>query len=242
MKKKIFVYFVLGLVAVFVFVFLFKKEEIKSVLDDNKKIEPIEFCFQSRDFSRFDFYDVQKLHFVVDGSDVVGDYKYLPAEKDSKIGSFKGVVSLFDPQIYGWRINAVWDSLAEGIQNKEELLIEYGEDSAVAFFGEMILGPNGVYEYKDKTKLSPARTMEQIDCNNFKEIDVVENFVRKNIKKIVTNKPVLGGSWYVISVGVDPSLKTGNVVYEDGHIQSRANFSYIYLDNTVQVTNFELVK
>lgn len=56
---------------------------------------------------------------------------------------------------------------------------------------------------------------------------IVEKYIRENIKNIVTEEPVLGGSWYLASIDIDTSTKTGTMIYEDGHIQGKANFNYI---------------
>ena len=56
---------------------------------------------------------------------------------------------------------------------------------------------------------------------------IVEQYIRDNVKIIVPEKPVLGGSWYITSVNINPSLKTGTMTYEDGHIQGNKSFSYI---------------
>ena len=70
----------------------------------------------------------------------------------------------------------------------------------------------------------------------------VEKYIRDNIKDIATNNPVLGGSWYVVSVEVNSDLKSGEVVYEDGHIQSFASFEYVLDDITKNliIKNFEV--
>lgn len=56
---------------------------------------------------------------------------------------------------------------------------------------------------------------------------MVDVYIRANIKTLAPTKPVLGGSWYVVGVSVNPINKTGAVVYEDGHIQDIAVFKYI---------------
>src|SRR3989344_8755574 len=54
----------------------------------------------------------------------------------------------------------------------------------------------------------------------------VENYLRKNISTLSLVKAVLGGTWYVVSATVDLKKNSGTVVYEDGHIQEKKNFSY----------------
>jgi len=135
-----------------------------------------------------------------------------------------------------------WNTQAEGMTTKEELILEFGEGSAVAGFGEMVDRGDGVYVYKDKNKLSYGSTLVQVSCEDIDEMIAVEKYIKENIKTIATNKPVLGGSWYVLSVGVNTSLKEGEVVYEDGHIVSKASFLYEFDNNTQNtiVKNFKV--
>ena len=67
----------------------------------------------------------------------------------------------------------------------------------------------------------------------------VEKYLRENIKTLAPEKPVLGGSWYVVSVEIDPAKNTGTVVYEDGHIQGKASFHYFSKDGRVIVDSIE---
>ncbi|MFA5936596.1 MAG: hypothetical protein WC822_01820 [Candidatus Paceibacterota bacterium] len=64
---------------------------------------------------------------------------------------------------------------------------------------------------------------------------IVEKYIRDNVKTIVPEKPVLGGSWYITSVEINPSMKTGMMTYEDGHIQGNKNFSYTINNNEVLI-------
>lgn len=63
--------------------------------------------------------------------------------------------------------------------------------------------------------------------------NLVEKYLRENIKILAPEEPVLGGSWYVVSVDIDPSKNTGFAVYEDGHIQGKAIFHYSRTDDVV---------
>ena len=148
------------------------------------------------------------------------------------------------PEIKGRRATVWWDSFAEGMNVKEELAIQFGDKSATVGFGEMIDRGDGVYVYKDKKELYYVKSIDQIDCEMLDEKLFAEKYVKDNIKTIATNKPVLGGSWYVISVVANPIAHTGEVVYEDGHIQSKASFTYTYNKNpqSVTVTEWEVTK
>ncbi len=134
-----------------------------------------EFCFLSKEAysdTSLNLYDKQILTFTLgqttqDGRQTAsGTYAFLPAEKDSKAGSFTGTVGKMNPNISGRLIDAVWNSTAEGMANNEELLIQFGEGSAVAFFGEMAESKDGLYVYKNKNDVQPGSSMYQTDCSN----------------------------------------------------------------------------
>lgn len=89
-----------------------------------------------------------------------------------------------------------------------------------------------------------SNTIIEVKEPVIEEQQIVEQYVRDNIGKIATNKPVLGGVWYVISVNINSLTKIGEITYEDGHIQSKATFSYVYNKDTksVQITKFTVNK
>jgi len=175
---------------------------------------------------------------------VTGEFRNLPAETDSNIGRFEGTVGELDQASMSRTVEAILDSLAEGMQNKEELTIKFGDGSAVAFFGEKMDRGDGVYVYKDKTALVPSNTMWQQDCESLNELLVVEEYVHTNITTMATNEEALGGTWYATRVIVSVNNNTGIVEYEDGHVQSNAIFSYDFndKDNSVSITTFEVKK
>lgn len=65
---------------------------------------------------------------------------------------------------------------------------------------------------------------------------LVEKYVRDNIKTIAPEEPVLGGSWYVTTININPSLKTGDMTYEDGHIEGKATFIYVLNGEKVSIS------
>jgi hypothetical protein len=71
------------------------------------------------------------------------------------------------------------------------------------------------------------------------EIFLVENYIRENIVMIVPEDPVLGGTFYVVEITVNESLHNGEFVYEDGHIQGRASFTYEIQNNVVVLQNIQ---
>lgn len=204
--------------------------------------EPIKICYYRADKTNNNYYDKVWLKLNILDEKITGEFYNLPAESDSKIGKFEGTVGPVDKMSMSRKAMVWWDSLAEGMQVKEELLIEFGDGSATVGFGEMIDRGDGVYIYKDKTKLTYIKSMSQIDCEYLDEKLFIEEYIKNNIKSIATNKPVLGGEWYLISINVNPGTKTGEVMYEDGHIQSKANFTYTYENNpqNIKITKFEV--
>ena len=250
--KKIIIIALIIIVVIGVLVFSIrnKKETIINPENDssiNKNIEeqkPISLCYYRGDKTIQGFYDIAWLKLNIMGDKVTGEFYNLPAEKDSKVGEFTGTVLPVDPMIINRKATVWWNSRAEGMEVTEELAIEFGDKSATVGFGEMVdsqLG-DGIYLYKDKSNLYYIDSMGQMDCKLLEEKLFAEKYIRDNIKTIAINKPVLGGSWYVISVVTNPVTHTGEVTYEDGHIQSTATFAYLYQENpqSVTVTEFKV--
>ena len=222
-------------------------EKTDTVTDTTVPQQPINLCYYRGDKTTSGYYDIAWLKLSTMGSadnTVTGEFRNLPAEKDSKIGTFEGTVGPVNQSTMSRTANVWWNSEAEGMSVKEELSIKFGDGSATAGFGEMINRGDGVYVYKDKTNLTYLKQMDQIDCQTLDEKLYVEKYVKDNIKTIATNKPVLGGSWYTITVTANPISHSGEVTYEDGHIQSKANFIYTYQNNpqSITFTKFEVIK
>jgi len=95
---------------------------------------------------------------------------------------------------------------------------------------------DGFSSYQNKIDLSPGLKISENECIALKEKALIEKYVRENIVDLVKEKPVLGGTWYVVSIEVSPSNKSGSVVYEDGHIQGEASFSYAMSGDVPNIT------
>jgi hypothetical protein len=167
------------------------------------------------------------------GAQVTGEYKNLPAESDSKVGTFNGTAEPMDPTISARTADVWWNSMAEGMTVTEQLKIVFGEGSAVAQFGEMVEQSDGTYIYKDPAHLTNGFQMSQVDCEYLNDMTTVEDYLKKNIATIAPKKSALGGTWYVITTTVNPASHTGSVTYEDGHIQETSSFSYTRTNNEV---------
>jgi hypothetical protein len=232
--KKIIIYIIIPIIVIVIFVFLSRNKKIE-IAQNPPTPEPIAMCYQYSKETVRGFSDQAWLKMNILGNKVTGEYRNLPAETDSKVGKFDGTVGKMDPKISGRIADVWWDSFAEGMSVKEQLNIEFGEGSAVALFGEMMDRGDGVYVYKDVAKLTPGFQMSQTDCESLDDKIIVEKYIRENIKTIVPEKPVLGGSWYVTLINVNPSMKTGTMTYEDGHIQGNKSFSYVRNNNEVKI-------
>ncbi len=235
--KKIFISLVI-IIILGVSLFLFFKKEDKVVVVPKPVIkEPISICYANIRATDRNFYDQFLLRLDLAGDKVTGNFVSSPAEKDLKTGNFTGTVGALDQKAMARTADVFWNTSAEGMQGTEELIISFGDGSASILGGEMVDRGDGVYVYKDKTKLTPSYPqLSQTDCSNFDEIKIVEKYIKDNIKTIATNKPVLGGSWYSLYVGVNPGADEALVMYEDGHIQSKAKIFYEYDPATQKVT------
>ncbi len=218
-----------------------QKEIVSEIVPEN---EIRSLCyFRSNSYNNI-YYDKAWLILNINENKINGEFQNLPAESDSKIGRFEGTVGPLERESMGRTANVWWEAEAEGTKVKEELIIKFGDGSATVGFGEMIDRGDGIYIYKNNNNLFFIESMNQIDCEQLDEKLFIEKYLRENINKVSEEKPVLGGTWYVISSNIIPGIKTGEVVYEDGHIQIKTKFTYEFNKNTKELkfTNFETIK
>lgn len=108
--------------------------------------------------------DEAKLSIDVRGTVVIGEFYWLPAEKDQKTGIFEGTIS---GPTNNRTISAFWKAYGEGAMNTEELIIKLDDTTAKVGFGEMIEGPSdGIWRYRYPEALSFAPTLQQTDCGD----------------------------------------------------------------------------
>jgi len=245
-KQSIFIIIFL-IIIITILGFTFRKKTV--VVPDeniitNKDNQQEELCYYRSYKTDRNFYDIFWLKVNVLGDKITGEYYNLPAEKDSKVGTFEGNITSQDQITKNKQSFVMWDSFAEGMNVTEELFVDFGENNAKIGFGESFDRGDGVYVFKDKTNLFLQTPMNKIDCNSLDEKLFVEKHIRENISAIATNNAVLGGTWYVLSSMVNPLSHTGEILYEDGHILSEATFIYEYEKNpqNVTVTKFEIKK
>jgi hypothetical protein len=151
-----------------IFYFLNKKEIIAPVVVSPvaTNVNKIELCFYGENKTSRGLYDMAWLKMNIAGDKVDGEFRNLPAEKDSKVGTFEGTVGAVDKTMMARTADVWWDSMAEGMQVKEQLRIIFGEGNAAAGFGEMVDRGDGVYVYKDPTKLTYGMSMTDVACSD----------------------------------------------------------------------------
>jgi hypothetical protein len=197
--------------------------------------ESVELCYYSELETERGLKDVSALQIITKGIDVVGGrLDSIPAEKDSKRGEISGVIRGSDDS--SLRIADVWwDSAAEGMSVREQLMIQVLPDSARVGFGEMSDRGDGVYVYADPASITYGAPITEASCVDVMDRVLVEEYIRANIQTLVLEKPTLGGFWYVVGLSIEPGTRTGVVTYEDGHIQGQSSFIYTRIGNKVTV-------
>lgn len=216
---------VLGLLALVLFTKEVPKRDGTSVIPSVEDKGDISMCYYNESVTANGLKDMAWVHMDISGKDVEGEARYMPAEKDSKVGKFAGQVGPVNKATMSRLADVWWDSMAEGVEVKEQLIISFGDGGAGIGFGEMVKSQDGVYVYKNPNELSFVQ-LSQIDCEYLDDKVVVESYIRANIKEIAPADAVLGGSWYTVYVLVNPVTKAGEFVFEDGHIQGKATFKY----------------
>ena len=240
MRKFIFT-ILLILVLAFIGFFALQDSYTEKGVAVNNQEEPTSLCYQYLNKTDRDFYDKVRLRLNILGEKVSGRFENILGEKDSKVGDFSGTVGPIDELTMGRTAEVWWDTYAEGINATEELLIEFGDGSASALYGERVDRGDGVYVYRDMKEIFFGPSLSQISCEDMEEVKSVEKYIEENIKLIAKDKATLGGSWYAVSVYVNYTNNSGEVIYEDGHTRRLGTFNYD-LDQSsgkVIVINFE---
>lgn len=214
----------------------------KSITPPQNSNDLIYRCFYRSTQNEDGFYNIAYLKSSILEDKIRGDFYHLPAETDSKVGSFEGEISKKDDGELSSKV--WWNSFAEGMSIKEELVIKLKENTATVGFGEMKDRGDGVYIYKNPLDLYYIENMPEIDCGILEEKLLVEEYLRKNINQITTNNEVAGENWHVISVLINPSTQKGELTYENENIQSRANISYSYNNITkeIKINSFIIIQ
>jgi hypothetical protein len=87
-----------------------------------------------------------------------------------------------------------------------------------------------------------SKENQETPQENILTSQVVEQYIRDNIATLAPEEPVLGGSWYIISLDLDEQTQTGTMTYEDGHIMGSATFSYGAENGGVVIRDIEKIQ
>ena len=185
-----------------------------------------EFCYiKLKDSPNSEFEDKYSLKFGLKNGNASGELRLLPAEKDALIGKFTGTVSgggMPPHTLHAWG-----STVGEGMTATHELNIIFDQQEAKIGFGALKVGDDGKYTYEDPAKIDYSFDLSDISCADLNEREAVEKYLWENIAKLSPIAPALGGNWYVVAAELDLEKNTGEVTYEDGHIQEKRNFSYV---------------
>lgn len=226
--KKILFLIILVLIVLGVFYFI-NNEVANAPAGDEVKKEggSGEFCFAKfSEPNKNGYFDRYILRLIIDGETAKGELDFLPAEKDMKTGEFEGKIDATNQSIGTKEANLWWYTVAEGMSAKEELKIKFNDQKANVGAGELVDRGDGVYVYKNPGNISYTLGLNSLSCELLAERANVETFLQENIGDLSPVDPVLGGSWYVVSTILNTDKKTGTVIYEDGHIQEKKDFTY----------------
>ena len=103
---------------------------------------------------------------ITNGTEVAGNFAFLPFEKDKRTGSIEGTAGPVDRVAMARTAKLWWTVSGEGVTNKEELFVNFGEGTAYVGFGEMKDRGDGVYVYSDPSNISFDPPMNQTNCDD----------------------------------------------------------------------------
>jgi len=159
--RKILIIFLIVVTAIAIFFNLVsdyrtkdKNSEIKESAPLNESASEKEFCYYRSSASVPDYFDVAWLKIKENDNLVSGEFRNLPTETDSKIGLFEGKIVGFDEENKIKKTEVIWDTFAEGMFAKEELIIDYNDYYVITYFGELYNRGDDVYVFKDKNSVT----------------------------------------------------------------------------------------
>lgn len=117
------------------------------------------------------------LRLQVEDMKATGELRIYPAEKDSKVGGFDGLVEIDEKNMSG-SVKAWWDVMAEGTRVTEELIFKFDTQKAEIAFGEMKDRGDGFYVYKDKENIFYSMSLDKKDCEDLNQILRKEGYIK----------------------------------------------------------------
>lgn len=146
-------------------VLYWKDSKEKIALNNSAEIENIEVsqkCF----IYNTEAGDRASIILNITGDKAEGEFNWIPAEKDRKIGKFSGTISKPDQNLTARTLNTFWDSYGEGMLVKEELKIILDEGIASPGFGEMKDRGDGVYVYANPDNINYGPNLSLTSCED----------------------------------------------------------------------------
>ena len=160
-------YILLSIAVLLVIILGFIKTDKQSEIKDENKTETssVASCY----IWNTEAGDSAKLKLVFDITDLDnntisgGFFDFSPAGKDKKSGPLSGSFDVEGDRATG---HLIWDASAEGVTNKEELIVIFGLDIAQPGFGEMKESSNGIFVYADPKNISYPINLQRTDCDD----------------------------------------------------------------------------
>jgi len=160
------------MVGVFVMIGLLLLSSKKPGGPDRLTTTPVEppaqtLCYYSSTPTASGLKDQYALKLALVNNDATGELMTVPAEKDSMIGTLKGIVTengdelIFD----GWYTNQ-----AEGMTAVDQRLIKLTENEARIGYGEPVQNTDGSYSYKDTAAVDYSLAIPRVDCAVYDQV------------------------------------------------------------------------
>ncbi len=231
MKSTHIIFGIIGIVLIGIGVFLFISSSRDGVVYERNGEQ---MCYFFQTPSEFEGYDRAYLYLEMNNENMTGLYAYEPSATDGRQTSLR---SLKDLEIYDGYAEAFFETIvmAEGMNTREDFIIRFNNEYAEVGFGIMEHDVDADYYTYQNTKEITWQRIPALPCAELDDHIIISEYMRAMISEIAPVEAVLGGTWYVTSVIVDPQESAGRVWFEDGHIAEEAEFSYSREGNSVEI-------
>ena len=231
MKKQHLLFGIILIIIVVLGIVLLGRGNNNVALDDTSTMS---LCYYSATPNEYGNDDTAWMILDITPSSLTGMFQNSPAMTDGMNVTFQNLISL-ETTSFGSQalINAV--VMAEGMRTNEEVLVRFNADAAEFAFGvKDYIESEDRYVYADTSSLT-WKALSEEDCNLVHDRIVVETYLRDMISEIAPVDPVLGGTWYVTHVTLNPENTSGTVIFEDGHILEERSFTYQRDGNSIEI-------
>ena len=165
----------LALVAGAIYFFTSKRVVAPVVVKDTNMVTRKDACYFRETRGEFEGAPLVDYAFASvnydSGDEVHGIINLIPAEKDSMVGTYTGIVENNEGMKgYPFRLNAIYAGLGEGVVSYQQEVIIVSENDIKMGSGERYLDTDGVYRFKDISTLVYNNTLPKIDCASVPEV------------------------------------------------------------------------